>query len=222
MTIAFLSHDLIHSVISGFNQNQYKCDINTHRSMSCTKLSRLNSLDTFNPEKQKEMLIKTNELLTNCASTRDVFFQSDVGRKSFLKLQIENTGSFSSAKMKVFISKSHAKTALSTLMCTFFRLRTRRIKYCRYYSIPLHDAMNVILKHRGFLNSLCFKVEITGSKLEENVRISHAIILQKSLLGHSHVYFLHYWANISSRDANERTFAEKCPCSQSKHSEHCS
>ena len=55
MTIAFLSHDLIHSVISGFNQNQYKCDIKMHRSMSCTKLSSLN-------QNQKEMLLKTNEL----------------------------------------------------------------------------------------------------------------------------------------------------------------
>ena len=64
-------------------------------------------------------------------------------------------------------------------MCIFFISHTRRIKYCRYYSIPLHDAMNVILKHRRFLDSCCFKVEITGSILEENVRISHAIILQR-------------------------------------------
>ena len=47
MTIALLSHVLIHSVISGFNRNQYKCDIETHRSMSRTKLSRFYSLDNF-------------------------------------------------------------------------------------------------------------------------------------------------------------------------------
>ena len=39
--------------------------------------------------------------------------------------------------------------------------------------------MTVILKHRRFLISSCFKVEITGSKLEEKVRISHAKIFQR-------------------------------------------
>ena len=106
-------------------------------------------------------------------------FQFDAGQKNFLKLQIKNTGSFSSAKMKVFASKSRAKTAFSTSMCTLFISHTRRIKHCRYYSMPLHDPLNVILMQRRFLNSRCFKVEITGSKLEENVRVIHAIILQR-------------------------------------------
>ena len=53
------------------------------------------------------------------------------------------------------------------------------MKYCRYYSMPLHDPLNVILMQRRFLNSRCFQVEISGSKLEENVSISHAIILQR-------------------------------------------
>ena len=39
--------------------------------------------------------------------------------------------------------------------------------------------MNVILKQKKFVNSRYFKVEITAWKLEENVRISHAIILQR-------------------------------------------
>ena len=58
MIIAFLSHDLIHSVISGFNQNQYKCDRKMHRSMSCTKLSRLNSLENFKSRKTERNVVK--------------------------------------------------------------------------------------------------------------------------------------------------------------------
>ena len=48
----------------------------------------------------------------------------------------------------------------------------RQVQYCRYYSIPLCDELNAVLKHSGFPRSRCFQIQNTGSKLRENTGIS--------------------------------------------------
>ena len=51
------------------------------------------------------------------------------------------------------------------------------MQFCRYYSIPLYDQMNVVQKHSALPRSPCFQVENTGSKLEGNVGISRVMVL---------------------------------------------
>ena len=74
------------------------------------------------------------------------------------------------ARIKVFVSKCSGKIGLYASICAFPISCTRQIQYCRYYSIPLCDQMNAVLKHSGLPRSR-FQIENTGSKLEENIGI---------------------------------------------------
>ena len=57
-------------------------------------------------------------------------------------------------------------------MCNFLISCKRQVQHCRYYSIPLCDQINAVLKHIGFSRSRCVQIENTGSKPEETTRIS--------------------------------------------------
>ena len=48
---------------------------------------------------------------------------------------------------------------------------------CRFHNIPLCDQLDAVLKRSAMPRSLCYQIENTGSRLEENVGISQIMEL---------------------------------------------
>ena len=83
-------------------------------------------------------------------------------------------------------------------MCAFLISCTRQVQYCRYYSIPLCDQMNAVLKHSGFPRRRCFQIENTGSQLEGNTGIRQVMelsIVNWAIIMCTFLIFAHTFGN---------------------------
>ena len=114
-----------------------------------------------------------------------------MGGENFSKLQTNSTGNFLCTKVKVFVSKCSANVTC-LISCT------RHLQYCRYYSIPLCDQMNAVLKHNGFSWSRCFQIENTGSKLEESVgiiQIAESSVVNWAIITYTFLIFARFFGH---------------------------